>query len=97
MSEVEKDKALERVVGLKYEPGKSLPRVILKGSGVQAREIIDYGKRIGGPPLIEDKKLLDQLYQLPMDAEIGPELFELVAAILVHVYTIGERVNRTEK
>ena len=89
-----REKNIQRVVGVKYEPGKGLPRVILKGSGEQAREIIDHGQRIQGPPLVEDEKLLEQLYRLPMDAEIGPELYELVAALLVHVYAIEDGKNR---
>lgn len=84
----------QRVVGIKYEPGKGLPRVILKGSGEQAREIFEYGKRLRGPPLVENKKLLEQLYRLPIDAEIGPELYKLVAALLVHVYAVEDKTGR---
>ena len=86
-----------RVVGIKYEVGEGLPRVILKGSGEQAREIIDYGKRTQGPPLVEDKDLLEQLYRLPMDAEIGAELYELVAALLVYIYAIEEKTDRMKR
>lgn len=92
-----KDDAPQRVVGIKYETGKGLPRVILKGCGEKAREIIDYGRRTNGPPLVEDEKLLEQLYRLPMDAEIGPELYELVAALLVHVYAIEEKAGRIDR
>lgn len=84
----------QRVVGIKYEPEEGLPRVILKGSGEQAREIISHGRRLQDLPIVEDKKLLEQLYRLPMDAEIGPELYELVAALLVHVYAVGAKVRR---
>jgi flagellar biosynthesis protein len=90
----ETEQSQQRVVGIKYEPGKGLPRVILKGSGDQAREIIDSGKRRNGLPLVKDQNLLEQLYRLPMESEIGPELYELVAALLVHVYAIGEETNR---
>jgi flagellar biosynthesis protein len=94
MKEKDTEQTNQRVVGIKYEPGKGLPRVILKGSGDQAREIIDSGKRRKGPPLVKDRNLLEQLYRLPMESEIGPELYELVAALLVHVYAIGEETNR---
>jgi type III secretion system FlhB-like substrate exporter len=29
-----------------------------------------------------------------MDAEIGPELYELVAALLVHVYAVEDKTGR---
>ncbi|MEJ1366702.1 MAG: EscU/YscU/HrcU family type III secretion system export apparatus switch protein [Candidatus Sedimenticola sp. (ex Thyasira tokunagai)] len=80
----------KRVVGLKYEKEQGIPRVILKGYGYQAEEIITKGKTISNKKVIEDEKLLKQLYKLPIDAEIGAELFELVAILLVHVYGIDE-------
>ena len=94
MKREETENTPQRVVGIKYELGKGLPSVILKGSGDQAREIIEYSRRIQGPPLVENEKLLEQLYRLPMDAEIGPELYELVAALLVHVYAVEDKTGR---
>lgn len=84
------DEGPGKVIGLKYEPDRGLPRVILKGSGKLAEEIIAAGKRMDGPPLVKDERLLEALYRLPVDGEIGPELFELVAALLVHVFAIDE-------
>jgi type III secretion system FlhB-like substrate exporter len=83
----------DKVVGLKYEPGQGLPRVILKGSGTLAEEIIKAGKQIENQPLVKDEQLLEALYRLPVDGEIGRELFDLVAALLVHVYAIDEMVK----
>ena len=79
-----------KVVGLKYDPEQGLPRVILKGGGKLAEEIIAVGSQMDGPPLIKDERLLEALYSLPVEGEIGPELFDLVAALLVHVYAIDE-------
>lgn len=84
------DEGPNKVVGLKYEPDQGLPRVILKGGGKLAEEIIAAGKRMDGPPLVKDERLLEALYRLPVDGEIGQELFELVAALLVHVFAIDE-------
>jgi flagellar biosynthesis protein len=79
-----------RVVGLKYDPEQGLPRVILKGGGKLAEEILTKGKQLDGPPLVKDEQLLEALYRLPVDGEIGPELFDLVAALLVHVFAVDE-------
>lgn len=85
------DDGLKKVVGLKYEPGQGLPRVILKGSGKLAEDVLEQRKKPGGPPLVKDERLLQALYKLPIDGEIGPELYELVAILLVHVFAIEER------
>ena len=83
----------KRVVGLRYRPEEGLPRVILKGSGRLASEVVRRRDALRGPPLVRDEKLVRELYRLPVDAEIGPELFELVAILLVHVFAVEESVE----
>ena len=83
----------KKVVGLRYESGQGLPRVIVKGSGKAAEEILQRRTSQAGPLVVKDKQLLDQLYRLPMDAEIGPELFHLVAALLAHVFAVEQRLK----
>lgn len=88
--------APKRVVGLRYEPEQGLPKVVLKGCGPLAEEILqrrDPGRR---PPVVKNEALLEQLYRLPIEAEIGPELYRLVAIILVHVFAV-EEVMKGEK
>jgi type III secretion system FlhB-like substrate exporter len=46
--------------------------------------------------LVKDPQLLQQLYRLPMDAEIGPELFQLVAALLAHVFAVEQRLKEEQ-
>jgi flagellar biosynthesis protein len=85
----------KKVVGLQYEPGKGLPQVILKGSGYLAEEILRRRDPVKGPQVIQDKQLLDKLYRLPIDAEIGPDLFHVVAILLSHVFAIEEKLRET--
>lgn len=82
---------LKKVVGLKYEAGEGLPQVIVKGSGEAAEEILRRGEALGALPVVRDAALAEQLYRLPMDAPIGPELFELVAALLAHVFALEQQ------
>jgi flagellar biosynthesis protein len=82
---------IKRVVGLKYEPGEGLPQVVVKGSGAAAEMILQRRDRAGSPPVVNDPELARQLYRLPMDAQIGPELFELVAALLAHVFLLDQQ------
>ena len=94
MSELADDKSNpKRVVGLQYEVGKGLPQVILKGSGELAQEILRRGEGDQGPAVVQDAALVDQLYRLPIDACIGPELFHLVAALLAHVFAVEQKLS----
>lgn len=83
----------KKVVGLGYEVGQGLPRVVVKGSGKMAEEILRQRDPKDGPMLVKDAQLLEQLYRLPMDAEIGAELFHLVAALLAHVFAVEEKIK----
>lgn len=81
---------IKRVVGLKYTPREGPPKVILKGAGKTAEEVIDHAKQLAEHKIVEDKKLVDQLFRLPVDAPIDAELFQLVAVLLVHIYKLDE-------
>jgi flagellar biosynthesis protein len=81
---------LKKVVGLKYDPGEGVPQVIVKGAGVAADALLRSREALGGPPVVHDSALAEQLYRLPMEAPIGPELYELVAALLAHVFSLEQ-------
>lgn len=89
------DKAIKakKVIGLKYEAAEGLPQVVVKGIGAASTEILRRRAALGGPPVVEDAALAEQLYKLPMDAHIGPELFELVAMLLAHVFQLEQRAE----
>ncbi|MCK7581361.1 MAG: flagellar hook-basal body complex protein [Chromatiales bacterium] len=56
-----------------------------------AEEILRKGNSGDGPMVVKDKALLDQLFRLLMDAQIGPELFQVVAALLAHVFAVEQK------
>ncbi len=94
MKENKNQDSPKRVIGLAYKPEQGLPKVILKGSAKLADNIIAEAKKLkNSTPVVHDKKLLEALYQLPTDAEIGKDLFELVATLLVHVYAIDAKMK----
>lgn len=94
MSTENEDARPKQVVGLKYEIGEGLPHVVLKGSGRIAEEILRKRPLVNGPAVVENAELARQLYRLPIDADIGPELFQLVATLLAHVFAVEEKVKR---
>jgi flagellar biosynthesis protein len=79
-----------KVVGIAYEPGNGLPQIVLKGAGPVADEVLQRGRELGAP-VVHDARLVESLFRLPTDSEIGPELFRVVAVILAHVFALNER------
>jgi len=81
---------IKKIVGLKYDPGEGVPQVIVKGAGAAADDLLRQREALGGPPVVHDGALAEQLYRLPMEAPIGAELYELVAALLAHVFSLEQ-------
>lgn len=78
-----------RMVGIQYAPEHGVPQVILKASGEAAEDILRRRQRMPhAPQVVRDPALLEQLYRLPIDGHIGPELYRLVALLLAHVLAV---------
>lgn len=71
-------------VALGYEPGDKAPRIIAAGKGELAQRIIDRAQQ-ADIPLHKDEKLAKTLSKLEIGETIPPELYEVVAEILVFV------------
>lgn len=81
----------EKVVGLRYRAEDGVPQIVLKGLGPTASNVLKEVDSLERPPLVvRDDKLLEQLFRLPTDSAITPELYELVAAIMVHVFEVND-------
>ena len=83
-----------RIIGLKYEPADGLPQVVLKASGEQVEEVLRRRRHSAhAAPIFKNEALLEQLYRLPVDGRIGPELFRAVAVVLAHVLAIEAKLK----
>lgn len=71
-------------VAIAYEPGEAAPKILATGKGKLAEKIIDTAKQ-ADVPLYKDNKLADTLSRLKIGDMIPPELYEVVAEILVFV------------
>lgn len=71
-------------VALEYEAGDRAPKVIATGQGVLAEKIIDVAKE-ANVPVHKDEKLARSLSILDIGEYIPPELYSIVAEILVFV------------
>ena len=84
MEKKEEDIQNKTAVALGYEPGDVAPRIIAAGKGELAQRIIEKAKE-ADVPLHKDEKLAATLSKLEIGDTIPPELYEVVAEILVFV------------
>ncbi|MCM1160074.1 MAG: EscU/YscU/HrcU family type III secretion system export apparatus switch protein [Roseburia sp.] len=80
----EKPKKIKQAIALEYDPSEEAPRVIASGKGVLAERILEKAKE-EKVPIHKDDKLADTLSRLEIGEMIPPELYEVVAEILVFV------------
>lgn len=80
----DKNKKVKQAVALEYDPADSAPKVIAMGRGALAEKIIEQAKQ-AEVPVHKDDKLADTLSKLQIGDMIPPELYEVVAEILVFV------------
>lgn len=67
-----------------YDPDNQAPQVVASGQGALADKIIDKAKE-HDVPLYKDTDLTDTLLKLDIGECIPPELYGVVAEILVYV------------
>ncbi len=85
MAENNEKKKIKTAVALGYDPNEDgAPKVIASGRGALAEKIIEQAKD-NKSPVHEDDKLADTLSRLEIGEMIPPELYEVVAEILVFV------------
>ncbi len=84
MSDKEKKKEIKQAIALEYDPEDIAPRVIATGGGFLAEKIIEEAKK-ENVPVHEDEKLARTLSSLNVGDAIPPELYEVVAEVLVFV------------
>ncbi|MDO5127056.1 MAG: EscU/YscU/HrcU family type III secretion system export apparatus switch protein [Eubacteriales bacterium] len=80
----QKNTEKRKAVALLYEPGSEAPKVVASGKGAIAERIIDTAKG-NDVPLYKDTNLADTLLKLDIGDCIPPELYGVVAEILVYV------------
>lgn len=81
---VEEKKKIKQAVALEYHPKDDAPRVIASGRGALAEKIIEKAVE-SNVPVHRDDKLADTLSRLEIGDMIPPELYEVVAEILIFV------------
>jgi len=78
----------KQAIALQYNPGDEAPTIVASGMGIVADKIIEKAKE-SDVPLYEDSKLANTLSKLEIGDMIPPELYGVVAEILVFVDNLG--------
>ncbi len=73
----------KKVVALKYEEnGVSAPKIVAKGKGKIAENIMQKAKEFD-IPIFQNKALAESLLNLNLDEQIPPNLYKAVAEVFV--------------
>ena len=80
----EENKKVKQAVAIEYDPLDMAPKIVATGKGAVADRIIEKAKE-SDVPIHEDSKLAGTLSKLEIGDYIPPELYEVVAEILVFV------------
>ncbi len=78
---------LPTAVALAYREGQIAPRVVAKGRGLIAEEIINRAKE-AGIYVHESRDLVALLMQVDLDDRIPPQLYVAVAELLAWLYKL---------
>ncbi len=89
-------KELKTAVALAYEPGDSAPKILATGKGEVAERIIEKAKE-NDVPFYQDNKLAETLSRLQIGDAIPPELYDVVAEILVFVDDMDRMKAKLDK
>jgi len=87
-------KPVPNAVALAYQAGDAAPRVVAKGRGLIAEEIIKRARE-HGVYVHESRELVALLMQVDLDKNIPPTLYRVVAELLAWLYHIDAAHQET--
>jgi flagellar biosynthesis protein len=83
-----------KAVALNYEPNHDqAPRIVAKGSGQVAENILNKAKE-HGVPVEENRSLVEVLSKFELNSEIPAELYQVAAEILSFVYRSDRELGK---
>lgn len=83
----------QKAVAIKYNPDEIAPRILAKGVGVVAEKILE-NAQISDVAIHKDAVLVEGLTRLAFGEYIPPELYEVVAQILVFISDLDKSENQ---
>jgi flagellar biosynthesis protein len=77
----------QSAVALAYQAGEAAPKVVAKGQGLVAEQIIGRARE-AGVFVHESKELVALLMEVDLDRQIPPALYRVIAELLAWLYYI---------
>lgn len=74
----------QKAVAVRYDPTDLAPKVMAKGAGYVAERILEKGQQ-ANIPVYKDAKLAEELSRVELGEHIPPELYEVVAQVLIFI------------
>lgn len=93
---MKQSKQRKTAVALEYAPTDQAPKVIASGKGQIAERIIDTAKE-NEIPVHQDEKLAKSLESIEIGEYIPPELYQVVAEVLVFVDSMDKIKGKWDK
>ncbi|NSW91081.1 MAG: EscU/YscU/HrcU family type III secretion system export apparatus switch protein [Firmicutes bacterium] len=82
---------IKQAAALRYNPDNNLaPEIVAKGKGLIAEKIVEKAKE-SNVPIYYDEKLAETLNAMNLGEEIPPQLYRVVAEILVFVSDLDKK------
>ena len=87
----------QEAVALRYDKKKEeAPRVVAKGKGFVAQQMLAIAKR-HAVPVYQNQSVTQLLMAVELDREIPPELYQAVANVLAYVYRLDGKAGEKAK
>lgn len=87
---------IKKAAAIRYDAKDVAPTVIAKGAGVVAENIIKVGEQ-EKIAIVENKELVEELSRIELGDNIPPELYQIVAEVLIFVSDLDELRAKTER
>lgn len=87
---------IKKAAAIRYDAKDVAPTVIAKGAGVVAEKIIKVGEQ-EKIAIVENKELVEELSRIELGDNIPPELYQIVAEVLIFVSDLDELRAKTER
>jgi len=86
----------QKAVALQYNPEEHAPKVIARGAGVVAEKILDKAEE-AEITVYQDAKLVEELTRTDIGEHIPPELYEVVAQVLIFINELDKSQGGIEQ
>lgn len=96
MNNLPKPTPRQRAVAINYNPEEIAPKILAKGAGLIAGKILENATD-ADIPVYKDAALIDELTRLDLGEHIPPDLYEVVAQILIFISDLDKLESMRRK